>query len=263
MLRSLSTASTGMIAQQLNIDVIANNVANVNTAGFKKSRAEFQDLLSQTLKAPGALITQGTNQPVGIQVGLGTRTAATTKSFAQGFLQSTGGKLDVAIEGNGFFEVQKDDGTIAYTRDGNFKVDANGQLCTSDGFIIQPQINIPTNATDIAITPDGRISVLTPGTTDLTEIGTFRLAKFANPAGLSAIGKNLYEETSASGKPIEGTPNQDGFGATQQGFIEGSNVQIVEELMNLIQAERAFETNSKLIKSANEVLRMANRIGGM
>ena len=260
MLRSLSTAATGMIAQQLNVDVISNNIANVNTAGYKKSRAEFQDLLSQTLKAPGALITQGTTQPVGIQVGLGTRTSATTRSFMQGFLQATGGKLDVAIEGDGFFEVQKDDGTIAYTRDGNLKIDANGQMCTSDGFIIQPQITIPSDATDITITPDGRIAVATPGNTELTEVGTFRLAKFPNPAGLSAIGKNLYEETPASGKPVEGTANQEGFGSTQQGFIEGSNVQIVEELINLIQAERAFETSSKIIKSSDEILRIANNL---
>jgi flagellar basal-body rod protein FlgG len=260
MLRSLSTAATGMMAQQINIDVISNNIANVNTTGYKKVKAEFQDLLSQTLKMPGAQITQGTNQPVGIQIGLGSRASATTRTFSEGSFQQTGGKLDVAIEGDGFLEVQKDDGTIAYTRDGSLKMDANGQLCTSDGFIIQPQITIPTNAQDIAITPDGRISVITPGTTEQTEVGTLRLAKFANPAGLSAIGKNLYAETSASGKAIEGNPNQDGFGSLQQGFLEGSNVQIVEELVNLIQAERAFEANSKIIRASDEMLRTANQL---
>lgn len=261
MLRALSTAATGMMAQQTNIDVISNNIANVNTTAYKKVRAEFQDLLSQTLKAPGAQIAQGTNQPVGIQIGLGTRTSATTRTFSEGSFQATGGKLDVAIEGDGFLEVQRDDGTTAYTRDGSLKIDGNGQLCTSDGFIIQPQLTIPTNATDIAITPDGRISVTTPGTTEQTEVGSLKLAKFPNPSGLSAIGKNLYAETSASGKAIEGTPNQEGFGSLQQGFLEGSNVQIVEELVNLIQAERAFESNSKIIRSADEMLRTANNMG--
>lgn len=260
MLRALSTAATGMMAQQINIDVISNNVANVNTTGFKKSRAEFQDLLSQTIKAAGAQISQGTNQPVGIQIGLGTRTSATAQDFTEGSFNSTGGKLDVAIEGDGFLEVQKDDGTTAYTRDGSLKIDGNGQLCTSDGFIIQPQITIPTNAQDITITPDGKISVTTPGTTAQTEVGTLKLAKFANPKGLSALGKNLYAETSASGKAIEGTANQEGFGSLQQGFLEGSNVQVVEELTNLIQAERAFEANSKLIKSSDEILRIANNL---
>lgn len=261
MLRSLSTAATGMMGQQINIDVISNNIANVNTAGYKKVRTEFQDLLSQTIKAPGALIAQGTNQPVGIQIGLGSRASATTRNFSPGSFQTTGGKLDVAIEGEGFLEVQKDDGTIAYTRDGSLKVDGNGQLTTSDGFIIQPQVTIPTTAQEITITPDGKISITTPGTSEQTEVGTLRLAKFANPAGLSAIGKNLYSETSASGKAIEGTPNQEGFGSLQQGFIESSNVQIVEELVNLIQAERAFEANSKIVKAADEMLRMANNLG--
>jgi len=261
MIRSLTTAATGMIAQQLNIDVISNNVANVNTSGYKKVRAEFQDLLSQTIKAPGAQISQGTNQPVGIQVGLGTRTSATLRDFTEGAFKSTGGKLDVAIEGDGFLEVQMDDGTIAYTRDGSLKIDANGQLCTSDGFIIQPAVTVPTNARDITITPDGKISVTTPGTSEQSEVGTLKLAKFANAAGLSSIGKNLYSSTSASGNPIEGTPNQEGFGSLQQGFIEGSNVQVVEELINLISAERAFEANSKIIKSADQMLQIANNLG--
>jgi len=260
MLRALSTAATGMIAQQLNVDVISNNIANVNTTGYKKVRAEFQDLLSQTLKAPGAQISQGTQQPVGIQIGLGTKTSATTRNFMQGSLQSTGGKLDIAIQGDGFLEVQKDDGTTAYTRDGNLKIDADGQLTTSDGFIIQPQITIPNNAQDVTITPDGIISVTTPGTSTQTQIGTLKLAKFANPAGLSALGNNLYSDTSASGKAIEGTANQEGFGSIQQGYVEGSNVQVVEELVNLIQAERAFEANSKIIQASDEILRTTNNI---
>ncbi|OGI01622.1 MAG: flagellar basal-body rod protein FlgG [Candidatus Melainabacteria bacterium GWF2_37_15] len=260
MLRSLTTAATGMLAQQLNIDVISNNLANVNTTGYKKSRAEFQDLLSQTIKASGAQIFQGTVQPVGIQVGLGTKTSATVKEFSEGAFKSTGGKLDMAIEGDGFFQVLMDDGSIGYTRDGSLKMDANGQLTTSDGFIIQPQMSIPSDALDITITPDGKISYRTAGNSDQTELGSLTLAKFANPAGLSSIGKNLYVETAASGKATEGTPGQEGFGTLQQGFIEGSNVQVVEELINLIQAERAFEANSKLIKSSDEILRILNRM---
>lgn len=260
MLRSLTTAATGMLAQQLNIDVISNNLANVNTAGYKKSRAEFQDLLSQTIKSSGAQIFQGTVQPVGIQVGLGTKTSATVKEFNEGAFKATGGKLDLAIEGDGFFQVQMDDGSMAYTRDGSFKMDANGQLTTSDGFIVQPQVTIPTDAQEITITPDGRVSVRVAGDATQTEIGSLTLVKFPNPAGLSSIGKNLYTETAASGNPVEGSPGQEGIGTTQQGFIESSNVQVVEELINLIQAERAFEANSKLIRTSDEMLRILNRM---
>lgn len=260
MLRSLTTAATGMLAQQLNIDVISNNLSNVNTTGYKKVRAEFQDLLSQTVKPAGAQIFQGTTQPVGIEVGLGTKTSATMREFSEGAFKSTGGKLDAAIEGDGFFQVLMDDGSTAYTRDGSFKVDANGQLTTSDGFIVQPQISIPTDAQQITITPDGNVSVKVAGDTTQTEIGALTLTKFANPSGLSSIGRNLYLETSASGNPIEGQPGQDGLGTIQQGFLEGSNVQVVEELINLIQAERAFEANSKLIRSSDELLRILNRM---
>jgi len=260
MLRSLTTAATGMLAQQLNIDVISNNLSNVNTTGYKKVRAEFQDLLSQTIKPAGAQIFQGTTQPVGIQVGLGTKTSATVKEFSEGTFKSTGGELDIAIEGDGFFQVQMDDGTIGYTRDGSFKRDANGQLTTSDGLIIQPQIAISAEAQQVIITPDGRVSEKIAGQSEPTEIGSLTLTKFANPSGLTSIGKNLYSETAASGNPIEGQPGQEGFGTIQQGFLEGSNVQVVEELINLIQAERAFEANSKLIRSSDELLRILNRM---
>ena len=260
MLRSLTTAATGMIAQQLNIDVISNNLANVNTSGYKKTRAEFQDLLSQTIKSSGAQIFQGTTQPVGIQVGLGVKTSATVKEFTEGAFKSTGGKFDLAVEGDGFFQVLMDDGSIGYTRDGSFKTDASGQLTTSDGFIVQPQVAIPTDAQEITITPDGRVSVRIAGDPSQTEIGSLTLTKFSNPAGLSSIGKNLYLETAASGKPIEVQPGQEGFGTMQQGFIEGSNVQVVEELINLIQAERAFEANSKLIRTSDNLLRILNRM---
>lgn len=261
MLRCLTTAATGMVAQQLNIDTISNNLANVNTSGYKKVRVEFQDLLSQTLKSPGAQVSQGTNQPVGIQVGLGTRTSATQKIFTAGTFKSTDNKLDAAIEGEGFFQVQLDDGSLAYTRDGSFKMDANGQLTTSDGYMIQPQITIPPNTSEITITPDGRVSIKAANETTQTEVGTLQLAKFANPAGLLSIGKNLYTETAGSGTPIQGTAGQEGFGTIQQGFLEGSNVQVVEELINLIQAERAFEANSKLITAADNLLKTVNRLG--
>lgn len=261
MLRALTTAATGMMAEQLCIDVISNNLSNVNTNGFKKSRAEFQTLLSQTIKTPGAQIAQGTNQPVGIQVGLGTRTSATKMDFTEGTFKPTEGTLDVAIEGDGFLQVQLDDGTIAYTRDGSLKMDGNGQVTTTDGYIIQPQISIPIDATSITITLDGRISVTTVGQTTQTETGAIQLVKFANPAGLLSIGKNLYSETPASGIPIQGAPGQQGFGTIQQGFLESSNVQVVEELINLIQAQRAFESNSKLITASDELLKTANRLG--
>ncbi len=260
MLRSLSTAATGMLAQQLNIDVISNNLANVNTSGYKKVRAEFQDLLSQTIKPAGAQIFQGTTQPVGIQIGLGTKPSATMKEFSEGVLKTTGGTFDLAIEGDGFFQVLLDDGSTAYTRDGSFKVDSNGQLTTSDGLIVQPQVAIPIDATEVAVTPDGRVSVLVAGEPAQTEIGALTLTKFPNPSGLSSIGKNLYTETSASGNPIESQPGQDGLGSIQQGFLEGSNVHVVEELINLIQAERAFESNSKLISSSNNLLQILNRM---
>lgn len=260
MLKSLSSAATGMIAQQLNLDVISNNIANINTTGYKKVRAEFQDLLSQTLKAPGAQVAQGTNQPVGIEVGLGTRASATQRVFLEGTLKSTGGSLDVAIEGDGFFQVQLDDGTTGYTRDGSFKADANGQLTTSDGYLIQPQISIPQNATDISITSDGKVSIKSAGDTTQTEAGSIELVKFLNPAGLSSIGRNLFVETSASGTPIQGTPGQDGFGTIQQGFLEGSNVQLVDEMIKLIEAERAFESNSKVIKSSSSILKQTTQL---
>jgi len=260
MLRSLSTAATGMIAQQLNLDVIANNVANVNTAGFKKVRAEFQELLSQTMKAPGAMTDQGTTQPVGVSVGLGTKSSATQKIFTAGTLQATGGKFDLAIEGDGFFQIQLSDGSIAYTRDGNFKVDANGQMVTTDGYLLQPAISIPQDAVEVTITPDGKVSVKTGSDTNLTETGQIQPVRFLNPSGLQSIGSNLYKETSASGTPFEGIAGQDGFGTIQQGFVEGSNVQIVEEMINLIQAERVFESNSKVVSSSNEILRTTNQL---
>lgn len=260
MLRSLSTAATGMISQQVNIDVISNNLANVNTTGFKKSRAEFQDLLSQTIKAPGAQVTQGTFQPIGIQVGLGVKNSAIQRINTQGIMISTDNPFSLSIQGEGFFQVQQDDGTVAYTRDGNLKIDANGQLVTSDGFQIQPQISIPQDATQVTITAGGKVTVKQPGTAEMTEVGTLELVRFPNPAGLLAIGKNLLQETGASGPPVQGIANQEGFGSIEQGFLEGSNVQVVEELINLISAQRAFEANSNVIRASDEALKTVNRI---
>jgi len=260
MLRSLTTAATGMIAQQNYLDVIANNVANVNTTGFKQSRVEFQDLLSQATRTPGALMNQGTYQPVGIEIGLGVKTAATTRVFSQGVAISTGRELDIEIEGEGFLQVMKADGTLAYTRDGCLQVDALGQLCTTDGLLIQPAISIPRDAKEINITQDGNVSVTIGGQTEQTIVGSLQLVKFQNPSGLMSIGHNLYVETPASGNPIQDTPGQNGLGLIQQGMLEGSNVQIVDELIGLIKAERAFESNSKIIKSSSEILQLTNNL---
>lgn len=260
MLKALSSAATGMIAQQTNLDVISNNIANVNTNGYKKVRAEFQDLLSQVQRTPGAQIGQGTYQPVGIEIGLGVKTAATTRIFQPGVMSATSRNLDVAIEGDGFFQVTLDDGSTAYTRDGALKMDANGSVVTTDGYQLQPPIQIPPNTTEITITPDGSVSVKVGGQTAQTPVGTIQLVKFQNNSGLIAMGHNLYAETPASGTAVPGTPGQDGYGTIQQGFLEGSNVQTVEELINLIKAERAFESNSKIVTAASNILQETNRL---
>lgn len=260
MLRALSTAATGMIGQQNYLDVISNNIANVNTAGFKKSRLEFQDMLSQVEKTPGAMINQGTFQPVGIDYGLGVKTSATTRVFSQGSAMSTDRNLDVAIEGEGFFQVMQSDGTLAYTRDGSFKLDSNGQFCTSDGLLIQPQVTIPADAKEINITADGNVSVMAGNDTTQQIVGTLQLVRFQNPSGLLPVGHNLYVETSASGNPIQDTPGQNGMGKLEQGFLEGSNVQVVEELIGLIKAQRAFESNSKIITTSSDILKQTNQM---
>ena len=260
MLKALTTAATGMLAQQNNLDIVSNNVANVNTTGFKKNRAEFQDLLSTAIRTPGAMISQGTYQPVGVEIGLGVKTSATTRVFTQGVQISTSRPYDVAIEGEGFFQIIKDDGTLAYTRDGSFQIDAMGQLCTSDGYLVQPQITIPQNACEVNITADGTVSVKVGSDTTQNNVGMLQLARFQNPAGLLSIGHNLYVETPGSGVPIIGQAGQDGFGTIAQGFLEGSNVQLVDELINLIKAERAFEANSKVITASSDILRQTNQM---
>ncbi len=254
MLRSLFTAATGMYAQQLNVDVISHNLANVNTTGFKKGRAEFQDLLYQTIITPGAPSDDGTQYPSGIQVGLGVRPVAVAKFFTTGDLINTGNALDLAIDGEGFFQITLPDGTIAYTRAGNFRLDKDGRIVTNDGYPIEPGITVPADATQITVGGDGRVTVLQPGTVTPVEIGTIELARFINPGGLKSIGKNLFLETDASGAPTTGTPGTEGRGTIVQAFLEMSNVNIVEELANLIIAQRAFDINSKSVQTSDEML---------
>jgi flagellar basal-body rod protein FlgG len=260
MIRSLWTAATGMTAQQLNMDVISNNLANVNTAGFKKSRADFQDLLYQVSRAAGTESVNGDEVPTGIQVGLGARAAAVQKIFTTGDLQQTGNDLDIAIEGNGFFRVLMPDGEESYTRSGAFKKDGTGRMVTSDGYPLEPQIVIPENATRLSITEDGAVNVYLDGETEPNQIGTIELTTFSNPAGLEAIGRNLLLETPASGAPVDGIPGQEGFGALAQGFLEGSNVNIMEEMVGMITTQRAYEINSKAIQTSDQMLQMVNNL---
>ena len=260
MIRSLWTAATGMEAQQLNIDVISNNLANVNTAGFKKSRVDFQDLLYQTLRSAGTTEAQGAQVPTGIQVGLGTRAAAIQKVFSQGDFQQTENPLDLVIEGGGFFQIQLPSGSMAYTRDGTFKLDAQGRMVTSDGFPLDPQITIPAEATAISIGSDGTVSVTLPGQNAPQEIGQIQIAKFSNPAGLTNAGRNLLQVSAASGEPIVDTPGLNGLGTLSHGFVEMSNVKVVEEMVNMIIAQRAYEVNAKAIQAADEMLNIANNL---
>lgn len=260
MIRSLYTAATGMEAQQLNMDVIANNLANVNTSGFKKSRVDFQDLLYQTLRTAGSTQAQGMQVPTGIQVGLGTRAAAIQKIFTPGDYQQTGNDLDLIIEGDGFFQVMLPSGELAYTRDGSFKIDGEGRVVTSDGYPVQPEITIPAETKDIAIGADGTISVTAAGQNEPQELGEIQIVKFLNPAGLISEGRNLLVTSAASGEPITGTPGTDGLGTIAQGFVEMSNVKVVEEMVNMIVAQRAYEVNSKSIQSSDEMLSIANSL---
>jgi flagellar basal-body rod protein FlgG len=260
MIRALFTAATGMQAQQLSIDVIANNLANVNTVGFKKSRADFQDLLYQTLRAPGTPSTTTTQFPTGIQVGLGSRPAAVQRLNLQGDYSQTGNALDLAVEGTGFFQLTLPDGTLAYTRAGSFKLDDQSRVVTSEGMPIEPVITIPDGSEDITVGQDGTVSVILPGTTTPTEVGQLQTVRFANPAGLRALGKNLVQETETSGPAQVGTPGQDNRGTLLQGFLENSNVSVVEELVGLITSQRAYEVSSKAIQTADEMLRATNAI---
>ncbi len=259
-MRSLWSAATGMIAQQVNMDVISHNLANVNTVGYKKGRADFDDLMYQIDKEPGAPVAGGSMIPTGIQIGLGARVGATQKIFTQGNFQQTDNPLDIAIEGDGFFQVTLPDGTIAYTRDGSWKIDSEGQIVTSDGYLIEPAIVVPENAQSITITADGAVYVTVPGQAEQQQIGQIQLAKFINPAGLKAIGRNLFLQTGASGAPAVANPGEEGLGTLQQGFLEMSNVKVVEEMVNMIVAQRAYEANSKSIQTSDEMLRIANNL---
>ena len=255
MIRSLWSAASGMQAQQLNFDNIANNLANVNTVGFKKSRVNFQDLMYETLKVAGTPNSLGSIVPYGIQIGNGVRPASVQRLFTGGSIQQTDGPLDIMIEGDGFFQIQLPDGSTAYTRDGSFGLDGDGRIVTSDGFPLYPEVYIPEDTTDINISADGTFSVLIAGEEDPEELGLLELIRFSNPAGLSSEGRNLFKATVASGTPIVGNPGIEGFGTVVQRYLEISNVQVVEEMVNMITAHRAYEINSKTIQASEEMLR--------
>ena len=260
MMRALWSAATGMLAKQLDMDVIANNLANVNSAGFKKSRVDFQDLMYQTIRTAGSTVAQGSRVPTGIQVGLGTRAAAIQKVFSQGDFIQTENPFDLVIEGDGFFQVLLPDGSTAYTRTGAFKVDSEGRVVTSDGFVMEPELVVPANAVDISIGTDGTVTIQVAGENSPTELGQIQLARFLNPGGLVSIGRNLYKPTAASGDPAVGTPGLEGIGTIAQKFLEMSNVKVVEEMVNMIIAQRAYEVNSKAIQTSDEMLAAANNL---
>jgi flagellar basal-body rod protein FlgG len=257
MIRTLFTAATGMIAQLLNLDVIANNLANVNTPGFKKSRADFQDLMYQILEEPGTAAGQQGTSPTGIQVGLGVRPAAVGKVHSQGDFESTSNPLDIAIEGDGFFQVTLPNGDTAYTRSGAFKLDETGAVVTSDGYQLTPTISIPADAVGITVATDGMVSVVQPGSATATQVGQIQTVRFQNPAGLRAKGRNLLEETESSGTATLGTPGENGLGTLAQGFLESSNVSVVEEIVQMVTGQRAYEANSKVIVTADQLLQSA------
>jgi len=259
MMRALWTAATGMTAQALKVDVISNNLANVNTTGFKRGRASFQDLMYQQIRAPGSQNGAGNELPNGTQVGLGVRTAGVSRIFEEGSAQQTGNPMDMTIQGRAFFEVQLPSGDLAYTRAGAFSIDSLGQVVTQDGYPLQPSITIPNDALSVTISPDGTVSAVQPGGIT-SNLGQIQLSDFSNPGGLTAIGQSLFQESQASGSPIAGTPGSNGIGTINQGALEQSNVSAVDEMVNLIAAQRAYEMNSKAIQAADEMLQAANNI---
>lgn len=259
-MRALDIAATGLAAQQLNVDTISQNLANMNTTGYKAARVEFQDLLYQDLKRVGTNSTdQGTILPIGLQVGLGVKSVAVSRDTGQGSLNSTQNAMDVAINGGGYFQVQLPDGTLAYTRDGSFKLSPTGQIVTSEGFTVQPGITIPTNATEVSINASGQVQVTITGQTTPSQVGQLQLASFVNPNGLQAKGGNLYIETAASGTPTTGNPGLDQFGKLQQGYLENSNVDAVSAITNLVTAQRAYEMNTKVLQAADQMLQSLNQ----
>ncbi len=261
MIKALFTSATGMNAQQTLVDVTANNLANVNTTGFKRSQADFADLIYITERSPGADAAQGLQVPTGLQIGSGVRVAGTTKLFSEGTLENTSNQFDVAIEGQGFFQITLPDGSIRYTRDGAFRLNRDGSLVTADGFLLQPQITIPPDAVSVGIGADGTVSVITSGAPNTsTPVGQITLTRFVNPAGLSNEGRNLFAESAASGSPQIATPGQNGAGFLRQGFLERANVDVVRELVNLILAQRAYEFNTRAVRTADEMLSNTNNL---
>ncbi len=257
MIRALFTASTGMQAQQLTIDVISNNLANVSTVGFRKSRADFQDLLYETVIPAGTASAQGNEIPTGLQLGHGVRPVATQKIFREGDFRRTDNELDLAIEGDGFFAVTQPNGELAYTRSGALKLNSQGQMVTSEGFLLSPNITVPSTAINVTIGSDGTVTVISAGAAAPSQIGAITLARFPNPAGLSSLGRNLFMPTQASGAATTGTPGEGGFGTIAQGFLENSNVSVIEEMVGLIEAQRAYEINSRAIQTSDELLQTA------
>ena len=254
MIRSLWIARTGLDAQQTSMDVIANNLANVSTNGFKRARPVFEDLLYQTLRQPGAQSSQSTQIPSGLQLGTGARPVSTARIHTQGSIQQTGNDLDIAINGAGFLQILLPDGTTAYTRDGSFQKDNQGQLVTSSGYALQPSVTIPSNAITVTISNDGIVSVTQPGTSAATQVGTLQLATFVNVGGLQSIGENLFLETASSGSPTPSTPGNNGAGVLNQRYVETSNVNVAEELVSMIQTQRAYELNSKVVSTSDQML---------
>lgn len=259
MIRALYTAASGMNAQQANIDNVAHNLANVNTTGFKKSRVEFEDLVYQQLVAPGSATSTEGEAPVGLESGLGARAVATARNFSTGNLSSTSSPLDLAIQGNGFFQISLPGGQTGYTRAGAFHLSGQGQIVTAEGYPMEPAITIPANAISVAISKDGIVSASMPDGPP-QQVGTIELANFQNPAGLEARGGNVFVATTASGTPTTGVPGSDGIGSVQQGFLEDSNVSVVEEMVNMILGQRAYEASSKVIKAADEMLQQVNNL---
>lgn len=260
MIKAMRTAATGMMAQQMNVDNIANNLANVNTTGFKRSKIEFQDVLYQNYRKAGTATAIGTRVPTELSIGYGTKVVATSRQYTEGDLTPTGAPLDLAISGDGFFQIQHPDGTTVYTRDGAFKLSAEGRIVNSDGFYLIPEITIPDNTVSISVGSDGIVEAMQFGQEAPVEIGQIELARFLNPSGLSAIGRNLLVSTGASGDPTIDIPTQNGLGQLDQGYLEMSNVKVVDEMVNMIIAQRAYEMNSKAIQTAEDMAAIANNL---
>jgi len=260
MIKAMHTAASGMTAQQMNVDNIANNLANVSSTGYKRTRVEFQDVLYKNYRRAGSSSTLGATVPTNLAIGYGTKPVSTVREFSVGDLTPTGNPLDLSISGNGFFQITMPDGTTSYTRDGAFKISAEGEVVTADGFHMYPELTIPEDATSISVGIDGTVEVLLVGNENPQTIGQIELAKFINPAGLSAVGHNLFNQTSASGEPIMGTPTQDGMGQIDQGYLEISNVEVVDEMVRMIVAQRAYELNSKVIKTSEDMTQIANNL---